>query len=152
MRAARKLSVVPDCPQPETPIKPVQYGAAPWSHLPPSPPAHEISIRARAQSLLSRGGKRAELPDYETALRIIAEANRPKRVTVPSPLPSGAYTDDSPSRVERVGRQSHTNTLAADTAKDWFNGPECAAILAQPVEPCTENPFVGDCEPSEIDA
>ena len=82
MRAARKLSVVPDCPQPETPIKPVKYGAAPWSRLPPTPPAHEISIRARAQSLLSRDGHRAELPDYETALRIIEEANRPKRVTV----------------------------------------------------------------------
>jgi len=71
---ARKFHVVPDCPQPETPIKPVQYGAAPWSHLPPSPPAHEISIRARAQSLLTRDGRRPELPDYETALRIIAAA------------------------------------------------------------------------------
>jgi len=76
MRAARKLSVVPDCPQPETPIKPVKYGAAPWSRLPPTPPAHEISIRARAQSLLSRDGHRAELPDYESALRIIEEATQ----------------------------------------------------------------------------
>jgi len=71
---ARKFHVVESCPMPETPIKPVEYGAAPWSRLPPSPPAHEISIRARAQSLLSRDGQRAELPDYETALRIIAAA------------------------------------------------------------------------------
>jgi len=68
-----------------------------------------------------------------------------------SPLPPCAISPTPPPS-GRVGRQSHTNTLAADTAKDWFNGPECAAILAQPVEPCTENPFVGDCEPSEIDA
>lgn len=87
MRSARKLRMVESCPQHETPIKPVKYGAAPWSRLPPSPPAHEISIRARAQSLLSRHGTRAELPDYEEALRIIAAANRPKRgVTVPEPL------------------------------------------------------------------
>jgi len=75
MNAVRKLSIV-DCPMPETPIRPVVYGAAPWSRLPPTPPAHEISIRARAQSLLSRGGHRAELPDYETALRIIAAAQQ----------------------------------------------------------------------------
>lgn len=73
MKAARKLRAVPNCPQPETPVKPMKYGAAPWSRLPPSPPAHEISIRARAQSLLSKGGKRAELPDIETARRVIAQ-------------------------------------------------------------------------------
>jgi len=77
MKSARKLRVVESCPMPETPIKPVQYGAAPWSHLPPSPPAHEISIRARAQSLLSRGGKRAELPaTVEEAQQIIAAHER----------------------------------------------------------------------------
>lgn len=86
MKSARKLRAVPNCPQPETPVKPMKYGAAPWSRLPPSPPAHEISIRARAQSLLTRDGKRPEVPDYETALRIIAAANRPKRCTVPQPL------------------------------------------------------------------
>jgi len=94
MNAVRKLSIV-DCPQSETPIRPVIYGAAPWSRLPHTPPAHEISIRARAQSLLSRGGHRAELPDYETAKRIIAAANKPRRVTVPEPLhsntPAAAY-------------------------------------------------------------
>jgi hypothetical protein len=52
------------------------------------PTAQEISIRARAQSLMTRDGKRPELPDYETALRIIAAANRPKRVTVPKPFPN----------------------------------------------------------------
>lgn len=70
---ARKLRAVPNCPQPETPVKPMKYGAAPWSRLPPSPPAHEISIRARAQSILSKGGTRAELPDIETARRVIAQ-------------------------------------------------------------------------------
>lgn len=62
------------------------YGCKPIAHLPHNPPANEIAIRARAQSLLSRGGVRAELPDYETALKIIAAANRPKRVTVPEPI------------------------------------------------------------------
>lgn len=70
---ARKLRVVRDCPQPESPIKPVQYGAAPWSRLPHNPTADEITIRVRAQSILSRDGKRAELPDIETARRVIAE-------------------------------------------------------------------------------
>jgi len=85
MNAVRKLSIV-DCPMPETAIKPIVYGAAPWSRLPHTPPAHEINVRYRAQSLLSRGGHRAELPDYETAKRIIAAANKPRRVTVPEPL------------------------------------------------------------------
>lgn len=80
MNAVCKLSIA-GCPQDN------KYGALPWSRLPHTPPAHEISIRARAQSLLSRDGHRAELPDYETALRIIAAANKPKpkRVTVPKP-------------------------------------------------------------------
>lgn len=73
MRSARTLRVVPDCPQPESPIKPVQYGQAPWSRLPHNPTADEITIRVRAQSLLSRNGVRAELPDIETARRVIAE-------------------------------------------------------------------------------
>jgi len=102
MRSPRKLRVVPDCPQAQA--EPIQelvtgdgkhlifghdgYGCKPIPNLPHSPPAHEISIRARAQSILSRDGRRAELPDYETALKIIAESNRPKRdwnVTVPKP-------------------------------------------------------------------
>lgn len=92
MKPSRKLRVVPDCPQPESPIKPVvQYGFVGGhkvERLAPMPLPHEINVRARAQSILSRDGKRAELPDYETALKIIAESNRPKRdwnVTVPKP-------------------------------------------------------------------
>lgn len=73
MTRARKLRIVPDCPQPESPIKPVQYGQARWSRLPSSPTADELNIRARAQSLMSRNGVRAELPDIETARRVIAE-------------------------------------------------------------------------------
>lgn len=76
MKPARKLRVVRDCPQPETAIKPVQYGAAPWSRLPPTPTADQITTRARAQSLLTKGGKRAELPSYEEALEIIAAHER----------------------------------------------------------------------------
>ncbi len=71
----RKLRVVPDCPQPDPPpYKPIQYGVGPWpKHLPSMPTAEEISIRARAQSILSKGGTRAELPDIETARRVIAQ-------------------------------------------------------------------------------
>jgi len=77
LKMKRRLRAVESCPQPDPPpAKPIVYGAAPWSRLPPTPPAHEISIRARAQSLLSRDGKRAELPDYESALRIIEEATQ----------------------------------------------------------------------------
>jgi hypothetical protein len=72
------------------PYKPIQYGFAGGhkiERLPAMPTAQEISTRARAQSLLSTGGQRAELPDYATALRIIAAANRPRRVTVPKDKP-----------------------------------------------------------------
>ena len=72
----RKLRVVPNCPQPDPPpFKPIQYGffgGRKIERLPPMPTAEEISIRARAQSLLSKGGVRAELPDIATARRIIA--------------------------------------------------------------------------------
>lgn len=78
---ARKFRVVPNCPQPNPPpFKPIQYGFAGGhkiERLAPIPTAEEISIRARAQSLLSRGGVRAELPDIATARRIIA-AREPK--------------------------------------------------------------------------
>ena len=77
LKMKRRLRAVEGCPQPDPPpAKPIVYGSAPWSRLPPTPPAHEISIRARAQSLLSRDGQRAELPDYETALRLIEEATQ----------------------------------------------------------------------------
>lgn len=79
MRTARKLRAVPNCPQPEVPIKPVQYGFSGGhkvERLAPMPTAQEITIRARAQSLLSKDGKRAELPSYEEALEIIAKSER----------------------------------------------------------------------------
>ena len=76
----RRLRPVENCPQPEPPkAKPVVYGAAPWSRLPHSPPAHEITIRARAQSIESKNGKRAELRSYEEALEIIAADEAAKR-------------------------------------------------------------------------
>ena len=74
MKLARKLRVVADCPVPEMPIRSVVYGAAPWGRLPHNPTADEITWRVRAQSLLTRDGKRAELPaTKEEAMRIIAE-------------------------------------------------------------------------------
>ena len=83
MKAAHKLRVVPNCPAPEPPsYKPIQYGFAGGhkiDRLPSMPTAEEISIRARAQSILSKGGTRAELPDIETARRVIAEQSMPAR-------------------------------------------------------------------------
>lgn len=75
LKLKRRMRVVEGCPQPEpAQYKPIVYGAGPWpKRLPPSPTADEITIRARAQSLMSRNGERAELPDIETARRVIAE-------------------------------------------------------------------------------
>ena len=146
MSAIRKLSIV-DCPQRDgEPIRELVtgdgkhlifghdgHGCAAWSYLPHTPTAYESAIIARSQSRRTKNGVRAEPWSFEESLRDLAAANKPRRVTVPEPL--------------------HSNTpAAAHAAEDWFNGPECAAILAQPVEPCTENPFAGDREPSEIDA
>lgn len=78
MNLACKLRVVPDRPMPEAPIRPVIYGAAPWGRLPHNPTADEITIRARAQSLMSKGGVRAELPDIATARRVVAEHQQEK--------------------------------------------------------------------------
>lgn len=49
------------------------YGCKPIARLPHNPPANEIAIRARYQSLMTKNGVRPELVDYETALRGIAE-------------------------------------------------------------------------------
>lgn len=63
------------------------YGLAKWpARLPHSPQAHEITIRARAQSAASRGGIVAPLPSYADAQRILDHADRAHRVTVPQPL------------------------------------------------------------------
>lgn len=66
----RRLRIV------RTAAKPSGYGFAGGhkiERLAPMPTAEQISIRSRAQSILSRNGVRAELPDYEKALRILAE-------------------------------------------------------------------------------
>lgn len=80
MKSARKLQAVPNCPQPEPPpFKPIQYGFAGGhkvERLAPMPTAQEITIRSRAQSLLTKDGKRADLPSYEEALEIIAKNER----------------------------------------------------------------------------
>lgn len=73
-RLKRRLRVVEGCPMPDPPpYRPIEYGAAPWSRLPPTPTADQITIRVRAQSLLTKQGKPAELPSYEEAVRILAE-------------------------------------------------------------------------------
>jgi hypothetical protein len=119
MKPFRKLRAVENCPQPEPPpYKPMVYGMAPWSRLPPTPPANEITERVRAQSRLSRGGKRAELPDIETARRINARPDKPSgRVTVPEPksMPAAAEKHDSPSRVVAAG----SNPPAIDDEAGW---------------------------------
>jgi len=103
MRAARKLRIVEGCPQPDPPpFRPIQYGARPWpKRLAPSPTTDEITIRARAQSLMSRGGVRAELPDIETARRVIAEHESMPAATTPQ--------HDSPSRAVAAGAHSKEN-------------------------------------------
>lgn len=69
MRSARKLRVVPDCPQPDPPAyRPVVYGQAPWSRLPHNPTADQLTVRCRVQSARSVGGIRAELLSYEDSL------------------------------------------------------------------------------------
>lgn len=115
MHLKRRMRVVENCPQPDPPeARPVVYGAAPWSRLPPTPPAHEITVRARAQSILSRGGKRAELPDYPTALRIIAAHQSmpvsdheppaiPQEIETGHPMPAAATPRESPSRAAAAG-------------------------------------------------
>lgn len=81
MRTARRLRIV------ETRTDPAKhlifghegYGCKPIGRLPSNPPANEIAIRARAQSIESKGGKRAELRSYEEALEIIAADEAAKR-------------------------------------------------------------------------
>lgn len=89
LRLKRRLTVVEGCPQPESPIKPVvQYGflgGHKLERLAPSSLAHEASIIARAQSLRTRNGVVPEPLNYADSLRIVAQANKPKRVTVPNP-------------------------------------------------------------------
>ena len=92
MNLARKLRIAPDCPQREgEPIKRLVtgdgkffvfghdgYGCKPIEPMPHNPTADEITIRARAQSLMSKGGVRAELPDITTARRVVAEHQQEK--------------------------------------------------------------------------
>ena len=70
---SRSLRVVPDCPQPETPAKPVVYGAAPWGRLPPSLPSNAATVIARVQLRRSVGGKAAEALSYGESVRWEAE-------------------------------------------------------------------------------
>lgn len=111
MKSARKLRVVPNCPQPDpSPYKPIQYGFAGGhkiERLPSMPTAEEISLRARAQSILSKGGTRAELHDIETARRVIAGQSMPAR--------AATAHDSPPVATVRAG----FNTPAIDDETGW---------------------------------
>lgn len=91
MRAARKLRVVPDCSQPESPYKPVvQYGfigGHKLDRLPPSPLPHEANIIARVQSMRTRGGKVAEPLSYEASVTYLRNVERVRRHSVHVPAP-----------------------------------------------------------------
>jgi hypothetical protein len=142
MNAVRKLSIV-DCPMPETAIKPIVYGAAPWSRLPHTPPAHEINVRYRAQSLLSRGGHRAELPDYETAKRVIAAANKPRRVTVPEPINTGAGVSKAARLHVGVQRPFSGQTLEAEPREHGNTAPTVRGLSGE----SPEHPAIPQREP-----
>lgn len=68
MNLARKLRIV-DCPMPETKIRRIVYGAAPWGRLPPSLPSNAATVIARVQSRRSVGGKAAAALSYEESVR-----------------------------------------------------------------------------------
>lgn len=133
MRAQRKLRAVPDCPQPETPVKPVQYGAAPWSKLPPTPTADQLVIRARVQSMRSRGGKVAELLSYEDSLAWLREHNTPAAADAAAGTPSpanplsprapgcrqGAQSTPAAARSARVPSRSRGAAAGFSTIAEW---------------------------------
>jgi hypothetical protein len=90
MKPFRKLRVVPDCPQPERPIKPVvQYGfigGHKAERIVASPLPHEANIIARVQSMRTRNGVRAEPLSYEASVTYLRNVERVRRhrVTVPA--------------------------------------------------------------------
>lgn len=110
MKAARKLRVVRDCPQPEpAPYRPMQYG---WigghkaERLTASPLPHEANVIARVQSMRTRNGARAEPLSYEDSIAYLRDAERKHRVTVPQPLCQPApqqRTTPPPVAVARAG-------------------------------------------------
>jgi hypothetical protein len=89
---ARKLRVVPDCPQPDPqPYKPIQYGFVGGhkaERITASPLPHEANIIARCQSMRSVHGRAAEPWSYAESVAYLRNAERVKRhnVTVPQPL------------------------------------------------------------------
>lgn len=90
MKTARKLRAVPNCPQPETPVKPLQYGFVGGhkaERIVASPLPHEATIIARVQSMRTRNGVRAEPLSYEASLTYLRNVERVRRhrVTVPAP-------------------------------------------------------------------
>ena len=92
MRFAHKLRVVPDCPMPESPIKPVVMGCPlkpVGTPIKANPNAGDLHAIMFAQSLMTRNGVVARAPDATTAARIIARSKKPRirvPVTVPTPL------------------------------------------------------------------
>lgn len=54
-----------------------------------------------------------------------------------------------PTRVVPAGSPLSREGQCGSAPLDWFESEECAAILAQRVEACTENPFLHDGAPDE---
>ena len=86
------------------------------ARLAPMPLAHEITIRARAQSILSRDGRAARLPSYNAALSIIrreeAGERKPRiRVTVPQPL-TPVHDHEQPAPTQAIGTGSPMPAVA----------------------------------------
>lgn len=91
MKTARKLRVVPDCPQPEPPpYKPIKYG---WmgghkaERIVASPLPHEANIIARVQSMRTHAGKRAEPLSFEASQTYLRNVERVRRHNVHVPAP-----------------------------------------------------------------
>lgn len=123
---SRELRVVRDCPQPESPIKPVvQYGFVGGhkaERIVASPLPHEANIIARVQSMRTRNGARAEPLSYEDSIAYLRDAERKHRVTVPQPLCQPApqqRTYSPPVAAARAGSIPRIPQPAHDDEAGW---------------------------------
>lgn len=91
---SRSLRVVPDCPQPESPIKPVKYGPQRCPLKPKGTPITanphpgELHAIMFSQSARTKAGARAEPWNYADSVANLNKAARVSKhsVTVPQPL------------------------------------------------------------------
>lgn len=112
MRSARKLRAVPNCPQPETPYKPVVMGCPllpKGTRIKANAPAGELHAIIRSQSLRTKAGCRAEPMGYIESVAHLRSLTHTPRVTVPPPrepvagASNGANPCASPGRVQAPG-------------------------------------------------